>query len=1025
MNKKDVSIGLASISIIGGTLLFSGSASAQSTQPVADGSRIQFPTSGYWLVRDSGSNEICQGSSSNGVSNNYGTSGRCENLASGTYSVENLSSAGTADDASVVIGQGNGGSETGGGNDNGTSGNNGNSPIADGARIQFPTTGYWLVRNSSGIEICQGSSSNGVSNNYGTSGRCENLESGTYSVENLSSAGTADDAVVVIGQGNSDGGTGGGEIDNGGNNSNSPIPDGARIQFPTTGYWLIRNSAGVEICQGSSSDGISNDYGNSGSCENLANGTYSAENLSSQGTADDAVVVITQGTSGGGIDDDTDEIDDGGNTPVDQASPRAFDLQLSGRTLIWRVANSIVDAESFGFQLTQSQFANNDRVEASNEVQFRTRRWTHAGSAHTLTSRYQTNRGAESTEFRFDLSNLVAWIPGTTFDVQTYSSTGSFQSYQGVLRKATVPASGNPQPAGNFLSTFGAGANGTSRLAGSFIGTRSDWSEIPDFDEEFLPIYQNGESGNQLLRTRNNRITNASSQAWRWYFGRDNSNGITPSPDRDDGMDNDHAVLTSNGVLVMELESTSDTTAEYSYLGTDNDGSDARNQPTNGYTIDPTGGVFIEASVRLDEATPAAQAWWAFWLMATGDTAYNCNAADGSEVDIFEMVPDQNNGFNAKLFRDEGNCPNVTDSFGLNDSNGNPLGFTYEGPQSPNLPASLRGLPNYMDGNFHRIGMYYDEENYAFYIDDKQFFELPVNQREWITTEQALSIRLTWELQQVLGRFRQNNTEIKNPWNINVPGGGGVHGDMIRTGNPTVYIDWVKVWKKAPGTNRANWDRGENVTSKPVKATLTAPIDRESVSARSPVELSWVDEFSATKYRTRVYDRNRPGWTPWVEHVAEDICINDACKVDGPALQESRAANVFWQVNAGNDLGWSGATAARDGTFRVFEDEKPPIPAMVSPLSGDTVSANAPVTLTWEADTDALRYRVQRYDRITRSWSYNEIHWNEDVCSGSTCSIEVPETGAHNASFWRVIGWNRRGWGTWSDHRATRFNVVD
>ena len=661
-------------------------------------------------------------------------------------------------------------------------------PFADGTRIQFPANhGYWLVRNSAGVELCQGNSSNGTSNNYQTSGRCENLASGTYNVENLSTAGTADDTQVTIG-----GGNGGGNSDPV-DQATQPFADGARIQFPANfGYWLVRNSAGAEICQGNSANGTSNNYQTNGSCENLANGTYTFENLSSPGTADDGEITIGDGSGGSGS----------GSGPVDQSSPSAFDLRLSGRTLIWSVANSIVDAEGFGFQLTQTQFDNNDRVDANSISQFRNRRWTHAGSAHTLTSLYTTARGTESTEFRFDLSSLTAWIPGTVFDVQTYSSTGAFTSYRGVLRKPTIPATGNPQLIGDFLSTFGTGANSTSSLEGGFIGTRSDWSETPDFDEEFFPIYQNNESGDQQLRVRNGRLTNTSPQAWRWYFGRDSSNGITPSTDRDDTMDNNHAVLSADGILEMELETTSDTTARYSYLGTDNDDGDARNQPTNGYRIDPTGGVFIEASVRLNEATPAAQAWWAVWLMARGGTEYNCDASDGSEVDIFEMVPDQNNGFNAKLFRGLDDCNGNGGDLGLNGADGNPLGFTYEGPQMANLPTELRNIPNYMDGNFHRIGMYYDEEKYAFYIDNKMFYELPINQADWVTTDQALSIRLTWELQQVLGRINTNDPNnpytIVNPWNRNVPdgSGGGVHGDMIRTGNPTVYIDWVKVWKK-------------------------------------------------------------------------------------------------------------------------------------------------------------------------------------------------------------------------------------
>ena len=77
------------------------------------------------------------------------------------------------------------------------------------------------------------------------------------------------------------------------------------------------------------------------------------------------------------------------------------------------------------------------------------------------------------------------------------------------------------------------------------------------------------------------------------------------------------------------------------------------------YQIDASNGVFVETAVRFDEALAADQAWWAFWLMTPGglntgnpadDFAYNNNATSGSEVDIFEYVPDSQNGFNTAIF---------------------------------------------------------------------------------------------------------------------------------------------------------------------------------------------------------------------------------------------------------------------------------------------------------------------------------------------------------------------------------------
>ena len=247
--------------------------------PVAVGSTIQFPNNQYWLVRDSNNSEICQGSG-NALNAGNAASGDCSNLSNGDYQVYNLTTNSSATVVTITGGD-NGGDDDG-------------QPVANGATIQFPNNQYWLVRNSSGAEICQGSG-NALNAGNAASGDCTNLTNGDYRVFNLTTDASA--VTVTITNGGSDGGDGGG--------GGQPMANGSTIQFPNNQYWLVRDSGGTEICQGSGND-LNAGNAASGDCTSLTNGDYSAYNLTTDASA--VIVTITNGDSG----DDTDDGPDGG-----------------------------------------------------------------------------------------------------------------------------------------------------------------------------------------------------------------------------------------------------------------------------------------------------------------------------------------------------------------------------------------------------------------------------------------------------------------------------------------------------------------------------------------------------------------------------------------------------------------------------------------------------------------------------------------------------------------------------------------
>lgn len=432
------------------------------------------------------------------------------------------------------------------------------------------------------------------------------------------------------------------------------------------------------------------------------------------------------------VGDPTDPVDPSGDDrDTNIGPPRPTDVRIRSGRVEWEMPAG----PSFVYQLTTNNSTDDDG-------QPWTQREVQNDPALTVT---ELDGGAKRFSYPVD-----GFRVGTTFRVEAIhpwqiAVTGPRSASS---RFATVAPtdSGNVIP--DFLGTFD--DNGDSSIDGDWIGNRSEWSSTPQFVDDF--------DGADL--------------STQWYNAPDD---VTPAYSRDQLFGRDNAQVRA-GRLEMTVDKE---TSEYSYLSTSNNRGD-------GYSIDAANGVFLEASVRLDEAAPADNAWWGFWLMTPGrnaagiDKAYDGNADTGSEVDLFEFVPDQSNGFNAAVYR---SIPsNVCGTSEHRESVRTPEDgdcFSFDSPTD--IPGV--SVPNYMDGNYHRIGMYYSHDRYAFYIDDTLIWQ--VTDPEFITKNANLGIRLSWELQ-----------NINNPWS---PALGGATTDSARDDDPTVYVDWVKVWEKTGG----------------------------------------------------------------------------------------------------------------------------------------------------------------------------------------------------------------------------------
>ena len=227
------------------------------------------------------------------------------------------------------------------------------------------------------------------------------------------------------------------------------------------------------------------------------------------------------------------------------------------------------------------------------------------------------------------------------------------------------------------------------------------------------------------------------SRKWSFY---------TPTrPHRTGYLTREHASLDGRGHLSMRAV-VRNGRAEMSYLKSFDDmnrGWDLGFPDGNDFLLDPTQGpLYVEASVRLDKAKRAFRAWWAFWLMGPNASflpvpyaPYDGNAATGTEVDIFEWVPDVTaNGFNAAVYTSQ-NAHAGLHPFGRMFTCENARTFRPGG--RPALGIDLA------DGAYHRIGLYCSRSRLAFYVDGKRIYT--TTDRRWITGERRNGIRLSWE----------------------------------------------------------------------------------------------------------------------------------------------------------------------------------------------------------------------------------------------------------------------------------------
>lgn len=119
-------------------------------------------------------------------------------------------------------------------------------------------------------------------------------------------------------------------------------------------------------------------------------------------------------------------------------------------------------------------------------------------------------------------------------------------------------------------------------------------------------------------------------------------------------------------------------------------------------------------------------------------------------------------------------------------------------------------------------------------------------------------------------------------------------------------------------------------------------------------------------------------------------------------------------------VGYSGETVP-EYTLLV-EVQSAPVP--LSPEQREAKDASQPIELKFSPVDSALKYQVQRYDRLQRQWTYSNAIVSPDACTeNSSCSVITPALDAQKNAIWRVRAFSDAGWSQWSE--LVYFDVTD
>jgi CSLREA domain-containing protein len=223
------------------------------------------------------------------------------------------------------------------------------------------------------------------------------------------------------------------------------------------------------------------------------------------------------------------------------------------------------------------------------------------------------------------------------------------------------------------------------------------------------------------------------------------------------------------------------------------------------------------------------------------------------------------------------------------------------------------------------------------------------------------------------------------------------------------YTWWVKAY------NAAGWGVWSNVRTFTISTALpAAPVLRNptgTITTSTPA-FSWTPRTGVTNYV--LWISNATG-TVFFQQYNTSVCTATLCTVPNP-IKLWNGPFIF-QMQSYNPNGYGPWSAAQ--AFTVNE-AAPPASVLISPTG--TITTPNP-TFTWNTAVRATAYTliVTGPQGMIIQNQYNAIN----VCSGSVCSVSVPQIDLTNGNYtWRIQTYGVGGYGPLSANKAFTVNLA-
>ena len=201
-----------------------------------------------------------------------------------------------------------------------------------------------------------------------------------------------------------------------------------------------------------------------------------------------------------------------------------------------------------------------------------------------------------------------------------------------------------------------------------------------------------------------------------------------------------------------------------------------------------------------------------------------------------------------------------------------------------------------------------------------------------------------------------------------------------------------------------------------------APFDGQVIATGDEYisRFQWTPIDGAEWYHVFVWTGEADGiiHDQWYEAAA--VCADGLCSTSQDIWLTSAGEFSWWMTH------WSEAIG--DGFIDLYAESRfsvtMPAPGAITGLSpvGEIAGSAETLTLSWAKEANTLWYQVWTGTADYQSTSFYEWLYAPDVCSGETCSINIPIPSVGDHEFW-LQAWNPAGLADWQ--QMTVYSIVE